>query len=126
MLVISGIFLFTSSDIGYLGNLIKGILSNLLKGIWDTFLFTSRDTEYWYPPIQASLILTTDDNEDPDKMPYTTAFHHCLHCLLRQNDFQRKNYSCILEIVTCDPSTMNSKFITSRPDYSNAQHVKGR
>ena len=39
MLVISGIFLFTSRDIGYLGNLIKGIFFNLFKGIWDTFLF---------------------------------------------------------------------------------------
>ena len=33
MLVISGIFLFTSRDIGYLDNLIKGIFHNLLKGI---------------------------------------------------------------------------------------------
>ena len=41
--VISGIFLFTSRDTGYLGNLIKGIFSNLIKGIWDIFLFTSRD-----------------------------------------------------------------------------------
>ena len=47
VLVISGIFLFTSRYIGYLGNLIKGIFSNLLKGIWDTFLFTSRDIGYW-------------------------------------------------------------------------------
>ena len=54
MLVISGIFLFTSRDIGYLGSLIKGILSNLLRGIWDTFPFTSRDIGYWYPPIHAS------------------------------------------------------------------------
>ena len=54
MLVISGIFLFSSRDIGYLGNLIKGIFSNFLEGIWDTFLFTSRDIGYWYPPIQAS------------------------------------------------------------------------
>ena len=46
MLVISGKFLFTSRDIGYLGNLIKGIFSNLLKGIWDTFLFTSRNIGY--------------------------------------------------------------------------------
>ena len=43
MLVISWIFLFTSRDIAYLGNLIKGIFSNLFKGVWDTFLFTSRD-----------------------------------------------------------------------------------
>ena len=50
MLVISGIFLFTFRDTGYLENLIKGISSNLLKGIWDTFLFTSRDMGYWYPP----------------------------------------------------------------------------
>ena len=57
MLVISGIFLFTSRDIGYLGNVIKGIFSNLLKGIWDTFLFTSRDIGYWYPPIQASAVV---------------------------------------------------------------------
>ena len=47
MLVISGIFLFTSRDTGYSGNLIKGIFSNLLKGIKDTFLFTSRDIGYW-------------------------------------------------------------------------------
>ena len=47
VLVISGIFLFTSRDIGYLGNLIKGIFYNLLKGIWDIFLFTSRDMGYW-------------------------------------------------------------------------------
>ena len=47
VLVISGIFLFTSRDIGYLGNLIKGIFFNLLKGIWDTFLFTYRDIGYW-------------------------------------------------------------------------------
>ena len=47
MLVISGIFLFTSRDIGYLRNLIKGIFYNLLKGIWDTFLFTYRDIGYW-------------------------------------------------------------------------------
>ena len=47
MLIIYGIFLFTSRDIGYLGNLIKGIFSNLLKGLWDTFLFTSRDIRYW-------------------------------------------------------------------------------
>ena len=47
MLVISGIFLFNSRDLGYLGNLIKGIFSNLLKGIRDTFLFTSRDIGYW-------------------------------------------------------------------------------
>ena len=56
MLVISGIFLSTSKDIGYLGNLIKGIFSNLLKGIWDTFLFTSRDIGYRHPPIQASIL----------------------------------------------------------------------
>ena len=55
MLVISGIFLFTSKDTGYLGNLIKGIFSNLLKGIEDTFLFTSRDIGYLYR-IQALLI----------------------------------------------------------------------
>ena len=47
VLVILGIFLFTSRDIRYLGNLIKGIFSNLIKGIWDTFLFTSRDIGYW-------------------------------------------------------------------------------
>ena len=47
MLVISGIFLFTSMDIGYFGNLIEGIFSNLLNRIWDTFLFTSRDIGYW-------------------------------------------------------------------------------
>ena len=47
MLVILGIFLFTSRDIGYLGNLFKGIFPNLLKGIWDTFLFSSRDIGYW-------------------------------------------------------------------------------
>ena len=45
MLVISGIFLFTSRNIGYLGNLIKGIFSNLLKGIWDI----------GNPPVQASI-----------------------------------------------------------------------
>ena len=49
MSVISGIFLFTSRDIGYLVSLINGIVSNLLRGIWDTFLFTSRDIGYWYP-----------------------------------------------------------------------------
>ena len=56
MLVISGMFLFTSRDIGYLGNLIKGIFPNLLKGIWDTFLYTYRDIGN--PPfsIQASSI----------------------------------------------------------------------
>ena len=43
MLVILGIFLLTSRDIGYLGNLIKGIFSNFLKGIWDT----SKDIGYW-------------------------------------------------------------------------------
>ena len=59
MLVISGIFLFTSMDIGYLGKLIKGIFSNLLKGIWDTFLFTSSDIGNWYPPIQALAMLLT-------------------------------------------------------------------
>ena len=47
MLVIFEIILFTSRDIGYLGNLIKGIFSNLLKRIWDTFLFTSRDIGNW-------------------------------------------------------------------------------
>ena len=47
MLVILGIFLFTSRDIGYLGNLIKGIFSHLLNGVWNTFLFTSRDIGYW-------------------------------------------------------------------------------
>ena len=47
VLVISGKFLFTSRDIGYLGNLIKGIYSNLLKGVWDTFLFTFGDIRYW-------------------------------------------------------------------------------
>ena len=57
MLVISGIFLLTSRDKGYLGNLIKGIFSNLLKGIWDTFLFTSRGIGYWYLSIQASLCI---------------------------------------------------------------------
>ena len=50
MSVISGIFLFTSRDMGYLGNLIKGIFSSLLKRIWGTLLFTSRDIGYWYPP----------------------------------------------------------------------------
>ena len=47
VLVISGIFLFTSRDIGYLGNITMGIFSNLLKGILDTFLFTFRDIGYW-------------------------------------------------------------------------------
>ena len=47
VLVISGIFFFTSRDIGYLGNSSKGIFSNLLKGIWDAFLFTSRNIGYW-------------------------------------------------------------------------------
>ena len=50
MLVISGIFMFTSRGIGYLGSVIKGIFSNLLKGMRDTFLFTSRDIGYLYPP----------------------------------------------------------------------------
>ena len=49
--------LFTYRDIGYLGNLIKGIFSNLLKGIWDTFLFTSRDIGYRQPPIQGSILM---------------------------------------------------------------------
>ena len=43
VLVISWIFLFTSRDIGYLENSIKGIFSNLLKGEWDTFVFTFRN-----------------------------------------------------------------------------------
>ena len=47
VLVISGIFLFTSRDTGYLGNIIKGKFSNSVKGIWDTILFTSRDIGYW-------------------------------------------------------------------------------
>ena len=59
MLVISGIFLFTSRDTGYLGNQIKGIFSNLFKGIWATFLLTSRDIGYWYPPVQASVTFYT-------------------------------------------------------------------
>ena len=46
-MLVSGIFLFTSRDIEYLGHLIKEIFSNLFKGIWDTFMFTSRDIGYW-------------------------------------------------------------------------------
>ena len=50
VLVISGIFLFTFRDMGYLGKLIMGIFLHLLKGIWDTCLFTSRDMGYRQPP----------------------------------------------------------------------------
>ena len=33
--------------------------------------------------------------EDTDKMPHNAAFHQRLHCLLRQNDLQRKTYTII-------------------------------
>ena len=62
--------MFTSRDIGYLGNLIEGIFSNLPKGVWDTFLFAFRDRGDWYPPpppIQASFVY--NKHED-----------HTLHC----------------------------------------------
>ena len=53
----------TSRDMGYLGNLIKGIFSSLLKGIWDTFLLTSRDIGYWYtPPPPYTSLCTKRDN----------------------------------------------------------------
>ena len=29
---------------------------------------------------------------DPDEMPHDAAFHHDLHCLLRQNQFSEKKY----------------------------------
>ena len=48
MLIISGIFLFTSRDTGYLGNLIKGILP-----IWDMGYFPVYFQGYrisWYTP----------------------------------------------------------------------------
>ena len=29
-------------------------------------------------------VITTTDREDQDSMPHNVAFHHGLHCLLRQ------------------------------------------
>ena len=55
-------------------------------------------------------------SEDPDEMLHDVAFHPDFHCMLRQNDLQRKKYNFYLEIITCDPSiyTMDhSKFIVS-------------
>ena len=48
-------------------------------------------------------VITTADREDPDLMLQSVAFHQGLHCLLRQNDLQRKKNQFYLEIVTCDP-----------------------
>ena len=59
---------------------------------------------------------TTADREDPDLRPHNVAFYQGLHCLLRQNDLQRKKLQFYLEIVICDPLgyTMDhSKFIGS-------------
>ena len=54
---------------------------------------------------------TLANNEDPDEMPCIAAFHHSLHCLLRQNRSSEKEIQYIFfwggggggGIITCDP-----------------------
>ena len=52
--------------------------------------------------MQNLFIIATADRGEQDKMPHNMAFHQGLHCLLRQNDLQRKTLQFYLEIVTCD------------------------
>ena len=40
--------------------------------------------------------------EDPDAMPHKVAFHHGMHCLLRQNRSSEKEILYFLEIITCN------------------------
>ena len=49
-------------------------------------------------------------------MPHNVTFHQGLHCLLSQNDLQRKKLQFYLEIVPCYPlkfTMEHSKFIGS-------------
>ena len=47
---------------------------------------------------------TMANNEDPDEMPHSAAFHQGLHCLLKQNQSSEKGKQYFfLETVTCDP-----------------------
>ena len=50
-------------------------------------------------------------NEYPYEIPYDTAFHQGLHCLLRQIDLQRKKYNIFLEKKPFAPSIYNADFI---------------
>ena len=47
---------------------------------------------------------TLANSEDPDEMPHCAAFHHSLHCLLRQNGCSKKEKQYFGDIMTCDPS----------------------
>ena len=46
---------------------------------------------------------TWANSKDPDEMPHNAAFHHGLHCLLRQI-ISVKRIQYHLEIITFDPS----------------------
>ena len=49
---------------------------------------------------------TLANNEDPDEMThyaYYTAFHQCLHGLLRQKLSSEKEIQFYLEFIICDP-----------------------
>ena len=44
------------------------------------------------------------NSEDPDEMPHNAVLYQSLHCLLKQNVLQRKNYNIFLQIITSGPT----------------------
>ena len=70
---------------------------------------------YFTPLYTDSKMRTLASSEDPDEMPYNSAFHQGLYGLLRKNPSSEK-YTFYMEIITCDPSvyTMDHpKFVVS-------------
>ena len=55
---------------------------------------------------------TLANSEDPDKMSHNAAFHHGLHCLLRQNQSLKKEKHSFFEIITCAPQYIQWTILT--------------
>ena len=47
---------------------------------------------------------TSTNSEDPDEMPFKTAFHQSLHCLPEQKRSLEKEIQFNLGIITCENS----------------------
>ena len=54
--------------------------------------------------IESSKASHLANGEDPDDMQHDAAFHHGLHCLLRQNPYSEEIIPYFCEILTCDLS----------------------
>ena len=50
--------------------------------------------------------------EDLDETPHQAAFHHDLHCLLRQNQSSEKEILYFFETITCNSSIVQWTILT--------------